>query len=239
MVLYTPFPLIWYATWLHSEKKFWTFDPTPGAEVVFKDRICAWVVLYAPFPLIWYATWLLSEQNCCELLTPPQGPRVCVRREYVLACALCYIPFNFICNMTTFRKKSFDLLTPPQGLRVCVWTEYVLAWCPMLHLIWYTTWLHSEPFEPTTSWDRGCIYRQNICYQFAACVIPFNLICNMTIFWKKLNFGLCLTPLVHPGDRTQAFELKSRLIWFIYIILLSPSEISVKILTTDLVIAKF
>ena len=27
MVLYAPFPLIWYATWLLSEKKNWPCDP--------------------------------------------------------------------------------------------------------------------------------------------------------------------------------------------------------------------
>ena len=107
---FIPFNLIWT----------WPFDPTPGPEAVCKDIICAWVVLYAPFPLIWYATWLLSEQKWCDLLTPPQGPRVCVRREYVLASVLCYISFKFICNITSFRKQSFDLLTPSQGLRVCM-----------------------------------------------------------------------------------------------------------------------
>ena len=56
---------------------------------------------------------------------------------------------------------------------------------------------------------------------------------------KKLNFGLSLTPSTHLGDRTQAFELKYRLICFMSIVPLSVCEISVKILTTDLVIAKF
>ena len=32
MVFYALFPLIWYATWLPSEKMSWPFDPTPGAE---------------------------------------------------------------------------------------------------------------------------------------------------------------------------------------------------------------
>ena len=30
---------------------------------------------------------------------------VCVRTEYVLACALYSIPFNFICNITAFKKN--------------------------------------------------------------------------------------------------------------------------------------
>ena len=27
---------------------------------------------------------------------------------------------------------------------------------------------------------------KNICYTVAAFVIPFNLVCNMTMFWKKI-----------------------------------------------------
>ena len=47
------------------------------------------------------------QKKCVDLLAPPQGPRVYIRTEYVLACALCSISFNLICNMTTFRKKMF------------------------------------------------------------------------------------------------------------------------------------
>ena len=39
---------------------------------------------------------------------------------------------------------------------------------------------------------------QNICYHVAALAIPFNLICNMFFFLKKLNFNL-LTPRVRWG----------------------------------------
>ena len=43
----------------------------------------------------------------------------------------------------------------------------------------------------------GCC-GQNICYHVAALAIPFNLICNMFFFLKKLNFNL-LTPRVGGG----------------------------------------
>ena len=43
-------------------------------------------------------------------------------------------------------------------------------------------------FDPTPRGWRGGFSRQNICYHVAAFVIPFNLICNMTIFWKGLIF---------------------------------------------------
>ena len=120
-----------------------------------------------------------------------------------------------------------------------------------------------------------------ICYHVAAFLIPFNLICNMTMFGKgwiltvwphprvrgsadKIFATMLLhvlfpliwyatwpcsekvefwpfepTPYVNPGGRRQAFYRKSRLICFIFIVPLSVCEISVKILTTDWVIAKF
>ena len=109
MLVYTSFPLIWYATWPHSDffthrltvcvrteyvlawcskphslnlicnmTTFRKIDPTPGAEGVCKDRICACIGLYAPFPLIWYATWLLSvKKNVLTFWPHPRG-RACV-----------------------------------------------------------------------------------------------------------------------------------------------------------------
>ena len=43
--------------------------------------------------------------------------------------------------------------------------------------------------------DWGCVgvWEQNICYHAAALVIPFNLICNMTLFCK-FNFDLLAQP---------------------------------------------
>ena len=64
MVLCDQFPLIWYATWLLSEKDIvWPFDPTPWVEGVSVGKIFATMLLPALSALIWYATWLLSEKD--------------------------------------------------------------------------------------------------------------------------------------------------------------------------------
>ena len=79
---------------------------------------------------------------------------------------------------------------------------------------------------------REGIYRQNSCYLVDVCVISFNLICNITNS-EKVQFWPLPHLLVLPVDRTQAFELKSRLICLISIVPLSACEISVKILKTN------
>ena len=75
---------------------------------------------------------------------------------------------------------------------------------------------------------------QIVCYHVAACAFPAA--------WpnseKKLILASSPNPSVHPGGQTQAFELKSCLICFKSFVLLSAKEMLVKILTTDLVIAK-
>ena len=45
----------------------------------------------------------------------------------------------------------------------------------------------------------------HICFHVTVYIVPLNLICNMTIFQKKLNFGLSSTSNVHPGDQARAF----------------------------------
>ena len=80
---------------------------------------------YIPFNLI---CGMATFQNIFDILTQPQGPRVRVRRVYVLA--WCSIPFNLICNMINFRNKSFCLTAVAE---VCVRTKYVLACCPKFH----------------------------------------------------------------------------------------------------------
>ena len=112
MMLYAPFPLVWYATWLLSEKMSWTFDLTLRAEGVCKDKICAFMVLYAPFSLIWYATWLLSKK-IFDLFTPSPGSRVWLQHNICYHVAACIIPFNLICNMPIFWKSSILAPVPP------------------------------------------------------------------------------------------------------------------------------
>ena len=159
----------------HNQYCF-TFQSNPQVEGLCKERICAYMVLYAPFPLIWYATWPFSEKN---ILTFNPHPRT----EYMLAC--CFIPYNLLCNMTMF-WKSWILTFWPQpygwgGVSAGkIFATVVLhSW---FHIIWYSSenvefWPHLE--------GRG---EQNICYHVAANVIPFYFICNMNIFQKKMNF---------------------------------------------------
>ena len=82
-------------------------------------------------------------------------------------------------------------------------TMFLHSWFP---LIWYATWPCSKKSliltfwpHPLGSWGRGRVCGQNICYHVAAFVIPFNLICNMTLFWKSktltfwpLGSGTCV-----------------------------------------------
>ena len=49
--------------------------------------------------------------------------------------------------------------------------------------------LNFDLLTPRIRWGRGVLWL-NICYQVAAFVVPFNLMCNMTMFYvlKKLIF---------------------------------------------------
>ena len=150
--------------------------------------------------------------------------------------SLSYVPFNLICSMTTF-KKCFDLLIQPRVEVVC---KDRICVCMVFYapfpLIWYATGLLPEKnlltFWPHTR-DRGYVYGQNICYHGASCVIPFNLICNMTIFWKGLILASSPPPKSTQGVPTQAFELK-KLFDMFRILCTSVCMRFGKILTTDL-----
>ena len=54
----------------------------------------------------------------------------------------------------------------------------------------------------------GGVCGQNICYHGAAFLILFNLICNKTMFLKKLNFDL-LTPRVQVEGANVVTTLHS------------------------------
>ena len=63
MVLCAQIPLIWYATWLLSEKDMvWPFDTTPWVKGVSLGKIFATMLLHVSLALIWYAIWLYSEK---------------------------------------------------------------------------------------------------------------------------------------------------------------------------------
>ena len=90
--------------------------------------------------------------------------------------------------MTTFRKKT--VLTQPPGIEGASKDKSIT--CVLLYvsfaLIWYATWPFSErklfwPFNHT----QGSRVRVRPKILLACCLIfqPFNLICNMTIFWKS------------------------------------------------------
>ena len=71
----------------------------------------------------------------------------------------------------------------------------------------------------------GGLCRQNICYHVAAYLIPFNLICNMTLCSEKVAiWPFDPTHQVHPGGQTQTFDIKSRLVYFIFIVPLNFSK---------------
>ena len=131
MVLCAQFPLIWYATWLLSEKNIvWHFDPTPWVEGVSVGKIFDTMLLLASSALIWYATWLLSEKRYSLTFWPHPLGRVCVCGQnicYHVAASL--IGFNLICNMSIF-YKSFILA--PAGL----WPR-PSNWNP----VWYVSYL--------------------------------------------------------------------------------------------------
>ena len=136
--------------------------------------------------------------------------------------------------MTIFRKENKMIFWPhPRG--PCVCNDSIFAFmvlCAQLPLIWYATWLLSEKRYSLTFWPhplgRGCVCGQNICYHVAASIVSFNLICNMTIFWKSLNLASAPPPKSTQWTQTQAFKLKSHLICFISIAALPVCKISAK-----------
>ena len=73
-------------------------------------------------------------------------------------------------------------------------------------LNWYATWQLSEkdkvwPFDPTP-WVEGVSVDKNICYHVAVSIVSFNLICNMTIFWKSLILASAPPPKSTSQART-------------------------------------
>ena len=65
--------------------------------------------------------------------------------------------------------------------------------------IWYATCIFSEKIHSLTFWPnplgRGCVCGQNICYHFAASVVSFNMICNVTTFRKIYSLTFWPHPL--------------------------------------------
>ena len=159
------------------------------------------------------------------------------------------IPFNLICNMAGYFQKKyyFDILAHSRGR-----TEYVFA-CTLFQLIWYATWLLSEknvlifsiclhvaafviPFN--IIWYTTCHVLKSWMLTFwphprvgsmGKIFASMLMHASFPLIWyavwpysEKAEFW----PLPHPGGHANAFKLKSRLICFISIALLSACEIS-------------
>ena len=112
-------------------------------------------------------------------LTPPQGSSVCVRTEYVFP--WCSMLHSLLVLYAQFAIPGVE----------GVFKDIIcscMSLCSRFHINSYATWPCSETvefwaFDPIPQ-DRG-IFRKYICYHVAAFVIPFNLICIMTMFWKS------------------------------------------------------
>ena len=101
-----------------------------------------------------------------------------------------------------WKKKNFNLLTPSPGLGrglracCCIW------WFP---LIWYVLWTCSEKGEFLIFWPQQRAREGSAGKIFAAMLlhlmIPFNLICNMTMFWPSC----ILTFWPHPLSPTRGW----------------------------------
>ena len=122
MLLYSSFPLIWYATWSCSEKvEFWPFDPTPnGRGEGSTGKIFTTTLLHASFPLIWYVTWPYSEKVKFWPLPQPHkstqgaGPRPSNKYPawYLHICWASVCMRNF---SELLRNLNILPLTPPKG----------------------------------------------------------------------------------------------------------------------------
>ena len=105
-------------------------------------------------------------------------------------------------------------------------TMLLHSWFP---LFWYAPWPCSEkvefwPFDPNPRvrrWGVGRGLRTKYLIHAAAFVIPFNLICNMTMFWKS---WIWTHPLRLPRGWDTGLDRKSHLICFIFIVPLPACE---------------
>ena len=110
MLIYTSFPLIWYATWPHLEFFILIIQPTSRG-CVRTDYVLEWCSILHSL-LIWYATWLLLD---FFYLWPHHRDRGCV--------LACWCISNFIYfdmqHGHVLKKLNFDRLTPPLRVGVC------------------------------------------------------------------------------------------------------------------------
>ena len=127
------------------------------------------------------------------------------------------IPFNLICNIIMFWKVELWPIDPIPGSGRSAGKIFATI---LLHswfsLIWYATQPCSEkvefwPIDPMPRVGVGSrvgVWEQNICYRASAFIIPFNLICNMTLFWKNWILTLWPHPLSPPRGWDTGLESK-------------------------------
>ena len=111
------------------------------------------------------------------------------------------ILFYLICNMIMFWKC---LISTPSSKVVGLGSAGQLVATKLLHFI-------CCPFP-----GSGGVCRHNSCYHFAAFVIPFNSICNMSMFWKSW----ILTPSPRVCEEGSAGKKNATMLlhsWFPFI----------------------
>ena len=115
MVLCDQFPLIWYATWLLSEKDIvWPFDPTPlGWGCVCGQNICYHVAAsVVSFNLICNMT-TFRKRYSLTFRPHPLGRGCVCGQNICYHVAASIVSFNLICNMTIFWKSLILTSAPP------------------------------------------------------------------------------------------------------------------------------
>ena len=112
------------------------------------------------------------------------------------------------------KKLNFNLLTPRAlggSAGEIVATLWLHLW---FHLSWCATWPCFEKVNfdilappPGSGGGRRGLCGQNICYQVSAFVILFNLVCNLTMFWKSWILTFWLQGQRMGGERGSAGKI--------------------------------
>ena len=184
-------------TTFRKEQK-WPFDPTPGVVGVCNDSILAFMVPCAQFPLIWYATWLLSVKD----IVWPFDPTIWVKGVSVgkiFATMLMPASSALIWYATWLLSEKYIVWPHP-------WVKGVSVGKILATMLLPASW--AKIYSLTPPLGQGCVCGQNISYNVAASVVSFNLICNMTIFWKSFILASAPPPKSTKGAQNHALQTK-------------------------------
>ena len=154
------------------------------------------MLLHSRFPLICNMTMFWKS-----LILPfdPQGPGGVWGGIFATMWLHLWFHLSWYATWPCFEKVNFDILTPPPGsgggrrgsVGKIYATTFPHSW---FYLIWYAIWTCSGkvefwPFDPRVrGWGWAGLRGQSICYHVAAFMFPFNVICNMIMFWKSWIF---------------------------------------------------